>query len=134
MVAEWSVARAKLEGALGAFERTYLAGSSSGAYFLTALALGGAVEMDGYAATSGGAKGQASRHASSVKRRPFYVSWASGDPTNGGPKGLGAFLSANGWPVRVAEHPGGHGAREVYLDEAFAFWDEWERDAGAEAH
>jgi hypothetical protein len=29
--------------------------------------------------------------------------------------------------VRVAEHPFGHGAREVYLDEAFAFWDSKER-------
>lgn len=133
MVAEWNAARAKLEAALGAFERTYLAGSSSGAYFLTALALGGDVEMDGYAATSGGAKGLVGRHASSAKRRPFYVGYASGDPTNGGPKALGVFLSGIGWPVRVGEHPGGHGAREVYLDEAFGFWDAWERDAGAEA-
>ena len=125
MVAEWMVARSKLEAALGAaFERTYLAGSSSGAYFLTALALGGAVEMNGYAATSGGAPGLGARRASSATKRPFYVGYASGDPTKGGPKALGAFLASAGLPVRVAEHPGGHEAREVYLDEAFAFWEQ----------
>jgi hypothetical protein len=32
--------------------------------------------------------------------------------------------------VRVAEHSGGHGAREEYLDEAFAFWEEAEIDGG----
>ena len=35
---------------------------------------------------------------------------------------IAAVLEAAHWPVRVAEHPVGHGAREVYLDEAFAFW------------
>ncbi len=131
MVAEWAAARAKLEAALGAFDRTYLAGSSSGAYFLTALALTGAVEMDGYAAASGGAPGLGASRARSGKKGPFYVGYASGDPTNAGPKALGAYLASAGWPVRVAEHPGGHGAKEAYLDEAFAFWESWERDAGA---
>lgn len=129
MVAEWSAARARLEAALGPFERVYLAGSSSGAYFLTALALTGAVEMDGYAAASGGATGLAGARATSASKRPFYVGYASGDPTHGGPKALGAFLASAGWPVRVAEHAGGHGAREVYLDEAFAFWDGFARAA-----
>ena len=121
----------KLEAALGTFDRTYLAGSSSGAYFLTALALRGAVETDGYAAASGGATGLGASRASAAKKRPFYVGYASGDGTNAGPKALGAFLRAAGWPVRIAEHPGGHGAREVYLDEAFELWDAWEPDAGA---
>lgn len=127
MIAEWTAARGKLEAALGAFDRTYLAGSSSGAYFLTALALDGTVAMDGYAAASGGSAGLGAARARSATKRPFYVGYASGDPTNGGPKALGALLGRAGWPVRVAEHPGGHGAREVYLDEAFAFWEASER-------
>ena len=130
MVAEWSAARTRLEASLGRFERVYLAGSSSGAYFLTALALTGAVEVDGYAATSGGATGLAGSRAAGASKRPFYVGYASGDPTHGGPKSLGAFLTSAGWPARVVEHAGGHGAREVYLDEAFAFWDAFARDAG----
>lgn len=121
MLGEWTSARAKLEAALGPFERVYLAGSSSGAYFVTALVFAGAIEMDGYAAISGGAAGY-TRDDPGIKKRPFYVGYASGDSTNAGPKGLGAFLGSAGWPVRVAAHPGGHGAREVYLDEAFAFW------------
>ncbi|HVH46035.1 MAG TPA: hypothetical protein VM925_26985 [Labilithrix sp.] len=121
MVAEWNAARTKLEDALGPFDRVYLAGSSSGAYFLTALAFAGAVDMDGYAAISGGAV-SFSRDSGTVRKRPFYVGYGAADPTSGGPKALGAFLKGAGWPVRVAVHPVGHGAREVYLDEAFAFW------------
>lgn len=119
LVAEWAAAREKLEGALGRkFEHVYLAGSSSGAYFLTALVLAAEVAADGYAATSGGAVAR----VGSPTKRPFYVGYGAGDPTNGGPRALGAFLERSGWPVRVAEHPGGHGAREIYLDEALAFW------------
>jgi predicted esterase len=130
MIASFAAGRVKLEAVLGRFDRAYLAGSSSGAYFLTALALAGAVDVDGYAAASGGAVGSGLRDAGRTKVRPFYVGYGAGDPTNGGPKALGAFLGRIGWPVRVAEHPGGHGAREVYLDEAFAFWEAFERDAG----
>ena len=100
------------------FERIYVAGSSSGAYFVTALALGGGFEADGWAALSGGARDVRTGGA----KRPFYVGYGAADPTNAGPKALGAFLKAEGWPVRVSEHPGGHGAREVYLVEALEHW------------
>jgi predicted esterase len=133
MITEWKAARTRMEDALGRrFERTYLAGSSSGAYFIAALALSGAIDVDGYAAASGGAPGLASpgRTDAGAIKRPFYVGYATGDPTNGGPKALGAYLSSAGWPVRVKEHPGGHGARQEYLDDAFAFWETFERDAG----
>lgn len=121
IVAAVLASRAKLEGALGHLDRMYVAGSSSGAYFLSALALGGWLEADGWAAASGGAPGLAGRELPS-RRAPFYVGYASADPTSGGPKALGAFLERARWPVRMAVHPGDHGAREVYLDEAFAYW------------
>ena len=112
---------ARLEDALGRrFERVYLAGSSSGAYFLAMMALSGGAAFDGYAATSGGSAG---RIAPEARRVPFYVGWATGDPTNGGPRSLAAGLEAAGWPVKTGIHPGGHGAREVYLDEALRFFD-----------
>jgi hypothetical protein len=63
LVARWGRAKQKLEGLAGApFERTYLAGSSNGAYFLSALALRGDCDelgfpIDGYGAMSGGAPG-----------------------------------------------------------------------------
>jgi predicted esterase len=126
LVAEWHAERGKLEAALGRhFARTYLAGSSSGAYFLAALAVRGGLDVDGFAAASGGAPGLATPGAG-VAKRPFYVGWGAADPTSGGPRSLAVWLTAAGWPVRAREHPGGHGAREEYLDEAFAFW------AGAE--
>jgi predicted esterase len=123
IVAEWQAARSKLETALGGhrFERVYVAGSSSGAYFLAALAIGGGFEADGWAATSGGSPGLVSV-APNVVKKPFYVGYATGDPTNGAPKSLGAYLTNAGWPVRMEAHEGGHGAREEYLDEAFAFF------------
>jgi predicted esterase len=131
MVERWKGARSKLESALGRrFERTYLAGSSSGAYFLAALALAGSIDVDAYAATSGGAASFAASHDAGGPPKPFYVGYASGDPNKSAPKGLGAFLASKGWPVLVREHPGGHGAREEYLDEAFAFWESFERDGG----
>jgi hypothetical protein len=37
---------------------------------------------------------------------------------------LVAALESSGWPLRVAVHPFPHGAREIYLDEAIAYWDE----------
>jgi predicted esterase len=131
MTSEWQAARATLETALGRpFERVYLAGSSSGAYFVAALAFAGAIDVDGFAAASGGATASFGGRNAGAPKRPFYVGYATGDPTNGGPKALGAFLATAGWPARVFAHPGGHGAREEYLDEAFAFWAQFERDAG----
>jgi len=142
IVEEWLRQRAKLEAALFGdragseaarpeprrFTTRYLAGSSSGAYFLAALALSGVVdaEFDGYAATSGGATGlggQGSASSPARQKHPFYIGYAEGDPTSSGPKALGALLSSAGWPVRVAAHSGGHGAREEYLLEAFAFFE-----------
>jgi predicted esterase len=125
MVSEWTAAQRRLESALGHFDRVYLAGSSSGAYFLSALVFSGAIAMDGYAAISGGSRGLM-YSAANLKKAPIYVGYGSADPTNGGPKALAAFLGESRWPHRVVEHPGGHGAREVYLDEAFRFWSESE--------
>lgn len=118
LVAEWKTAQQTLEASLGPFTKVYLAGSSSGAYFISALAFSDAVDVDGYAAASGGS----AWGGPGTKKRPFYVGWGAGDPTNNGPKALAAYLAAQKWPVKSAEHPFGHGAREIYLDEAFAFW------------
>lgn len=121
LVAEWKAERTALEAALGRpFKRVYLGGSSSGAYFLTMLAFAGAVDFDGYIAASGGAVG--SGLSDRATKRPFYVGWGEGDPTSGGPRALAAFLKTQSWPTTAAPHPTGHGAREVYLDEALAFF------------
>jgi predicted esterase len=130
IVARWAVLKKKLEDARGrAFEKTYLAGSSNGAYFLSAIALRGDADelgfpIDGYGAMSGGAPG--GRGADALKgraSRAIYVGYGAYDAeTKPGALALAGVFERAHWPVRVAEHPFGHGAREVYLDEAFAFW------------
>jgi predicted esterase len=137
IVARWAAAKRKLEGIAGApFARTYLAGSSNGAYFLAALALHGDLvalgfPVDGFGAMSGGAAaGRGPESLARLAPRPFYVGFGTyDDDTRKNVHSLVTALEAARWPVRVAEHPLGHGANEVYLDEAFVFWDE--ADPGA---
>ncbi len=138
LVISWKEKRDALAAIAGApFARTYLAGSSNGAYFLTALAfhsaargadrqatLGGVLGVDGFGAMSGGsAAGWTPAQLGVAAKSPFYVGYGAYDETNTGPKALGALLVATGWPHQIAVHPVAHGAKEVYLDEAFAFWD-----------
>lgn len=131
MIASFVLHKEALEKITGPFARTYLAGSSNGAYFVTSIALHGAMPIDGFGAMSGGSPGaMRASMLTAVPPRAFYVGVATADPTTrDGSKALGALLTAAKWPNRLAEHPLGHGAREVYLDEAFAFWDEAARSS-----
>ena len=130
IVARWAAAKKQLEAIAGApFEKTYLAGSSNGAYFLAALAVRGdlptaAFPVDGFGAMSGGGAGAgAAPRRPELARPPFYVGYGAYDADSRvSARALVAFLEGARWPVRAAEHPLGHGANEVYLDEAFEFW------------
>ena len=100
-----------------------LAGSSSGAYFVTRLALHGDFEADGYGAMSGGSVPEGiDLERLSPKR--FYVGYGRYDPARGAAHELAARLRSAGWPLHEAVHPFGHGAKSIYLDEAFAFFGE----------
>ena len=129
LVGRWVEARRRLEAIAGApFSRTYLAGSSNGAYFVTALALGGELgglgfPVDGYGAMSGGSAGGRVATSLPITRRPFYVGYGAYDETTkASARALAALLAGANWPTRRTELPVGHGAREEYLDEAFVFW------------
>ncbi|AUX44579.1 hypothetical protein SOCE26_060450 [Sorangium cellulosum] len=125
-VAAFAEKRRKLEQLAGvSFSRVYVAGSSSGAFFAAALALGGDIEADGFGAMSGGG-GRATPELPTLAPRPFYIGFGTHDAVGGSARALADVLRGAGWPVRVAEHPVGHGAKEIYLDEAFAFWREHE--------
>ncbi len=127
IVARWAEAKKKLEKLAGApFERTYLGGSSNGAYFVSVLALRGdldalAFPVDGFMVASGGAAIASGTHA---RPRPFYVGygWHDRESTRTVPE-LVAVLENARWPKIVSIHSLPHGAREIYIDEAFAFWD-----------
>lgn len=120
----------KLEAAIGApFDRTYLAGGSNGAYFVTALALRGDLDafglhVDGIGVLSGGALG--GRDAASLARLralPTYIGHGTYDePVKRDARALEAVLARAGWPVRVAPHALSHGTHVEYLYEAFDFW------------
>jgi predicted esterase len=119
--------RKKLEALLGTkFSRVYVAGSSSGAYFTAGLALIGGIDADGFGAMSGGG-GRATPELGKLAPKPFYIGFGRHDTVAAGARALGDVLRRAGWPVRVGEHDVGHGAKEVYLDEAFAFWAEQTR-------
>ena len=102
------------------FARVYLAGSSAGAYFVAALAMGGELDAAGFGVLSGGSDRPAVQLSGSP--RPVYIGFGTQDSVGKSARGLAERLRNAGWPVQVAAHPGGHGAKEVYLDEAFAFW------------
>lgn len=103
------------------FSRVYLAGSSSGAYFTALLALHGGFSADGFGILSGGA-GARTKELSTLPVRPVYIGFGSKDSVGGAARRLARVFEKAGWPVQIAVHNVGHGARQVYLDEAFAFW------------
>jgi predicted esterase len=120
LVAEIHDKRRQLERLTGrAFQRVYLAGSSSGAYFVTALALHQALPADGYGIISGAAD-RADVDLTTLPRTPFYIGFGTRDTVGGAARSLGARLERAGFPVKVAAHPLAHGTAEIYLDEAFA--------------
>jgi predicted esterase len=130
IVGRWVLAKKKLEAIAGApFDRTFVAGSSSGAYFVSELAIRGdlptdAFPVDGFGAMSGGGAGsRAAQRLARLEPRPFYLGFGTyDDETKTNARSLAGALREARWPVLVAEHPFGHGANETYLDEAFAFW------------
>ncbi|MBI5531285.1 MAG: hypothetical protein HY898_01120 [Deltaproteobacteria bacterium] len=124
MVESWRDKKRQLEAMTGgAFDKTYLAGSSNGAFFATILALNGEFAADGFGAMSGGSRaGRSKAGIRTSQRPPFYVGYGIHDDLKPHPISLGELLAEAGWPHRVSAHNTGHGAREVYLDEAFTFW------------
>jgi predicted esterase len=124
LVASFAEKRRKLEALTGTrFSRLYVAGSSSGAYFTAALAVNGGIEADAFGALSGGASTARAR-PEALTPKPFYIGYGSFDTVGPSANALGEQLRRAGWPVKIAVHPVAHGAKEVYLDEAFAFFRE----------
>lgn len=120
----WLEKKKIIEAGLGQpFEKTFLAGSSNGAYFLTSLALKGDFVADGFAALSGGTKGGWSRWTLGHHqlRAPFYVGYGTADDSSADPESLGELLRDVRWPSKVAVHVCGHGAQPIYLEEAVPF-------------
>lgn len=120
LVAEMGEKRRRLEALTGRpFQRVYLAGSSSGAYFVTALMVEQALPVDGYGIISGAADRPDADFAK-LSRAPVYIGFGVHDTVGEAARAFGARLARAGFSVRIAAHPLPHGTAEVYLDEAFA--------------
>ncbi len=113
LVESFVTKRKALEALVGRrFERWFVAGSSSGAYFTAALALNGGIDADGFGAISGGAL-SARADFTKLSPRPFYVGYGTRDTVGPSARALGERLKQAGWPVLVSAHPVGHGAKEI---------------------
>jgi predicted esterase len=117
----WNEARAFLEKRNGkAYDEVFLMGFSSGAYFVSALALRGRVNFDGYAVFAGGAGGIAS--AEVATKAPVYVGVCADDSqTANHSRNFGGALAARGWPHRVDEQPVGHMFADVHVMHALSY-------------
>jgi predicted esterase len=134
LVTEMQDKRRQLERLTGrTFRHLYLAGSSSGAYFVTALAVHQALPVDGYAIISGAAD-RADVDLTTLPRTPVYIGFGTRDTVGGAARSFGARLERAGLPVRVAAHPLPHGTAEIYLDEAFAHFRESHTSARGDAN
>jgi dienelactone hydrolase len=132
VVAGWQRARAELEGRDGRpFERVWVFGFSSGAYYAASLALRGrlagpgAPRVDGFAAFAGG--GGASKSVEVTARRakvrpPLFIGWGGRDRARNDPTKLAAMLRRLGWPSKGEESPkAGHAMTDGQVASAVRF-------------
>jgi predicted esterase len=122
LTARFSASRHALERRTGRpFEKIYLAGSSAGAYFVALVVLHGSMRADGYGIMSGGS-GHAGAAFETRRTAPLYAGFGTYDSVGPSARAFAESVRKRGWPVCVRAHALGHGAKEVYLDEAIAFW------------
>lgn len=121
LIDSWSEARSFLEKRAGKpYDEVFLMGFSSGAYFVSSLALRGRVKFDGFATFAGGAGG-AAREDVAVKA-PVYVGVCADDSqTAAHSRAFGGALAARGWPRRVDEQKVGHMFSDIHVAHALAY-------------
>jgi predicted esterase len=121
LIDEWDAARAFLEKRNGkAYDDVFLMGFSSGAYFVSALALRGRVKFDGYATFAGGAGGIAAPDV--AFKAPVFVGVCADDAqTAKHSRALGNALAVRGWPHRVDEQRVGHMFADVHVAHAVTY-------------
>jgi predicted esterase len=103
------------------YDEVFLMGFSSGAYFVSALAMRGRVKFDGYATFAGGAGWLAGASEASVKP-PVYVGVCADDAqTANHSRAFGGVLAARGWPHRVDEQRVGHMFSDIHVAHALTY-------------
>jgi predicted esterase len=117
----WMEARAFLERRNGRpYDEVFVMGFSSGAYFVSSLALRGRLDVDGYAVFAGGAGGIA--RSDVTNKVPVFVGVCAEDSqTANHSRGFGAALAARSWPHRVDERRVGHMFSDVHVAHAVSW-------------
>ncbi len=119
----WGEARRKLEAKAGRpFDDVFVMGFSSGAYFVSSLALRGRLaDVDGYAVFAGGSPLHGPQ--SEEPHRPaVFVGVCADDPqTANHSRHFGGALAANGIPHRVDERRVGHMFADAHVAHAVSF-------------
>ncbi|MBX3213373.1 MAG: dienelactone hydrolase family protein [Labilithrix sp.] len=122
LIDDWQEARTFLEKRSGEpYDEVFLMGFSSGAYFVSSLALRGRGAFDGYATFAGGSAGW--RQASDAgPKAPVYVGVCANDrQTAGHSRAFGGALAARGFPHRVDEQKVGHMFADVHVAHALTY-------------
>ena len=123
LVAEWTAARRAAEKRLGSFERAFVFGFSSGAYYAASLALRNRADAQGYALFAGGSgsKWKASRARAVSNRAPVFVAYGTKDPSRRDPQAFARLLKELEWPHRLDSAPVGHTVTHDQLRRAFEY-------------
>lgn len=121
LIDSWNEARAFLERRDGKpFDEVFLMGFSSGAYFVSSLALRGRTSFDGFATFAGGSGGATVSDVAS--KAPVYVGVCADDKqTASHSRAFGSALAVRGWPSRVDEQNVGHMFSDVHVAHALAY-------------
>jgi len=123
LLAEWAKARALAEERHGRFDRTFVYGFSSGAYYAGSLALRNPIGADGYALFAGGSgsRWKASNARSVAKRPRVFVAYGTKDPARRDPQAFAKLLKELGWPHRLDSARVGHTVTHEQLRRAFEY-------------
>lgn len=118
----WMSAKHALEQRDGRpFDEVFVMGFSSGAYFVSSLAMRGRLDVDGYAVFAGGQPMGASR-APVQRRSPVFVGVCAEDRTSAAhSRAFAAALLAAGIPRFVNEQPVGHGLSHLHFHHALSY-------------
>jgi predicted esterase len=123
LVAEWTAARAAPAKRLGPFERSFVVGFSSGAYYAASLALRNPIGAQGFALFAGGSgsRWKASGAKSVTNRAPVFVGYGTKDPSRRDPQAYARLLKELDWPHRLDAAPVGHTVTHAQLTRAFEY-------------
>jgi predicted esterase len=117
----WMAAKRKLEERDGRpFDEVFVMGFSSGAYFVSSLAMRGRLDVDGYAAFAGGTPSWSRNEP--TKRAPVFVGVCAEDETTAAhSRAFGVGLGSAGIAHRVDEQRVGHAFSDVHVAHAVSF-------------